>query len=147
MIIREMVESDIPQILDIEFSSFLAPWNQNQFMYEMKENPYSYLFVAEQDEMILGFIDFWITFETSCINQIAVVKGLRHKGIGSILLLDALERMKLTGVEIVTLEVRESNIIAQKFYQKMGFKQVTLKQNYYSNGENAVYMERRLKNE
>ena len=47
-------------------------------------------------------------------------------------------------VETVTLEVRKSNEAAIKLYEKNGYVFVVNKKAYYSNGEDAVYMVKRL---
>lgn len=144
MIVRPLEEKDLPSCMYIECSSFLSPWNEAQLLYELKENPYAYLFVAEEGKHIIGMIDFWITFDQGCINQIAVLPLLRNKGVGSALLEDACHRMKRNGVKNVTLEVRTTNETAIQFYRKHGFITVLTKEKYYDNGDDAYYMERRL---
>ena len=47
-------------------------------------------------------------------------------------------------VETVTLEVRKSNDAAIKLYEKNGYEFVVEKKHYYPNGEDAVYMVKRL---
>lgn len=144
MIVRPMKTSDLPSILDIEATSFLAPWNESQFLYELKENPFSHLYVATESNTVVGFIDFWITFDSGCINQIAVLTGLRRKGIATAMLNDALKRMADAGVKSVTLEVRTVNEKAINLYKKIGFTGVIVKKTYYDNGDDALYMEKRL---
>lgn len=144
MIIRPMKKSDLAQVMAIEKVSFLAPWSEEQFLYELEGNPFCSLFVAEEKEYILGFIDFWITFDSGCINQIAVHPNLRQKGIASILMEDALKRLVGQGVKNVTLEVRIHNASAIKLYEKFGFAQRLIKKGYYDNGDDAIYMEKGL---
>jgi [ribosomal protein S18]-alanine N-acetyltransferase len=144
MIIRRMKKNDLPQVMDIEAVSFLSPWNESQFLYELLENPFSHLYVASENDMLIGFIDFWITFDSGCINQIAVLPHLRKKGIASILLQDALTRLTESGVRTVTLEVRTHNQEAIKLYEKFGFASRLVKTAYYDNGDDALYMEKGL---
>ena len=146
MIIRAMEEKDLNSVLDINACSFLAPWSAEQFLYELNDNEFSYLFVAEHEGVIIGYIDFWITFDSGCINHIAVLPNLRSKGIGSILLEDAISRMKKAGVMNITLEVRYHNTNAIKFYEKHGFKNILVKKNYYDNGDDAIYMLKEVDN-
>jgi ribosomal-protein-alanine N-acetyltransferase len=40
----------------------------------------------------------------------------------------------------VQLEVRASNTVAQKFYRRIGYRDVFRLAHYYSNGEDAVVM-------
>ena len=45
------------------------------------------------------------------------------------------------GAELITLEVRESNMAARAMYRKYGFVEVGMRHRYYTEtGENAVLM-------
>lgn len=140
MFIRPMLENDLEKVLNIENSSFISPWNKEQFLYELKENPYAVLLVADYEGIICGFIDFWITFDVAQLNQIAVHENLRRKGIGEILLQDMLKRVIEQGVNKITLEVRVQNSKAIALYKKYGFKEELIKKHYYDNGDNAIFM-------
>jgi ribosomal-protein-alanine N-acetyltransferase len=144
MIIRPMTMNDLDQVAQIESESFLLPWTLDHFKYEINDNPFAFIFVAEQEQEILGFIDFWIMFEQATINQIATKTVYRRRQIGEMILNDALGRMKDGSAEQVTLEVRISNQIAYNFYIKHGFALVLEKENYYEDGENAYFMVKKL---
>ena len=49
-------------------------------------------------------------------------------------------------VEFITLEVRKSNEVAQKFYKKHKFEEITTKKSYYDDGEDALYFVRSIIN-
>ena len=56
--IRGMEQRDISHVLDIENTCFPdSPWNEKQFLYELKENPFSNLYVYVLDDTIVGYID------------------------------------------------------------------------------------------
>ncbi len=139
MRIRPMTEQDLEKVLQIENESFISPWNLEQFQYELNENPYAILLVADYEGVICGFIDFWITFDVAQLNQIAVLPSLRKKGIGTVLLQDMLNRVEPL-VNKITLEVRIHNENAWKLYEKMGFKKELVKKSYYDNGDDAIFM-------
>mgnify|MGYP001046107313 CR=1 FL=1 len=48
------------------------------------------------------------------------------------------------GIHEITLEVRKSNHVAIKLYESFGFKTVTIRENYYPNGESAFMMYLRI---
>jgi len=139
MRIRPMTEQDLEKVLQIENESFISPWNLEQFQYELKENPYAILLVADYEGVICGFIDFWVTFDVAQLNQIAVLPSLRKKGIGTVLLQDMLNRVEPL-VNKITLEVRIHNENAWKLYEKFGFKEELVKKSYYDNGDDAIFM-------
>lgn len=144
MRIRPAHVEDLTMIQKIENLSFSSPWTDTHFRYELNENPYASLLVAEAEGHIIGYIDFWITFQQAQINNLAVIPTLRQQGIGHLILTDAIERIQQSGCESITLEVRVSNQIAQKLYAKFGFKVLIKKPHYYADGEDALFMEKRL---
>jgi len=147
MKIVEATLKDFEQIYDIEQACFVEPYTREQLTYEFSENPLNKILVAYDEDKIVGFVDYMITFNSATISQIAVLPNYRKKGLGSKLL----EEMEKSFpkeiddvVETITLEVRESNINAISFYKKNGYENVVIKKHYYKNGENAVYMIKRL---
>jgi ribosomal-protein-alanine N-acetyltransferase len=143
MIIRPATVEDIPVLLALEHASFTVPWTEAHFRYELISNPFSYTFVGlvQDYPQPVAMINFWITFDVAQINNLAVIPPLRRNTIGSTLIEDALKRIREGQCTRVTLEVRKSNLAAQKLYQKFGFKTLLTKEHYYDDGEDAYFME------
>lgn len=139
--------NDFDAVQQIENECFKEPYSTADLKYEFEENPVNKIIVAEQDGKVIGFIDFLITFNSSTIMQVAVTKEYRKNGIAT-QLLSEMEKSFPTDVddlvETITLEVRESNEAAKNLYLKNGYKIVVVKSNYYKDGENAIYMLKRL---
>ena len=139
--------NDFDAVQQIENECFKEPYSTADLKYEFEENPVNKIIVAEQDGKVVGFIDFLITFNSSTIMQVAVTKEYRKNGIAT-QLLSEMEKSFPTDVddlvETITLEVRESNEAAKNLYLKNGYKIVVVKSNYYKDGENAIYMLKRL---
>ncbi|HHT7854957.1 TPA: GNAT family N-acetyltransferase, partial [Pasteurella multocida] len=59
-----------------------------------------------------------------------------------------LQQLTEKGISTLWLEVRESNIAAQKLYEQLGFNEVDRRKNYYptphGQRENAIVMARYL---
>lgn len=110
--------------------------------YELNENPVSKILVIKENNQILGYLDYWITFDSSTIFKIIIKKEFRSKGYASILLNTCIEDLKKNEVLYLTLEVRKSNENAIKLYKKFNFKEITIKEKYYNDGEDAIYMVR-----
>ncbi len=140
MIIRPATLLDLDAILQIENDTFDSPWTRDHFVYELQENPFSFVFIAEEKGYLVGYVDWWKTFEVGQLNNLAVVKALRGKGIGRTLLIDTLQRMIKAGCQRSVLEVRISNKPAISLYQSMGFEKSHLKKQYYENDEDAWAM-------
>ena len=140
MEIRDLMESDINKVMEIENLCFVAPWKKEDILRELKENKFATLLVATVNEVVVGYVDFWVTFDSATICQIAVHPDYQRQHIGSLLLEEVLKECYAKKVLTITLEVRESNSKGINFYTKHGFNQFLVKPNYYSNGENAIYM-------
>jgi ribosomal-protein-alanine N-acetyltransferase len=75
---------------------------------------------------------------------LAVVEGVRRRGVGSALLETALEAAHRAGAPVAHLEVRAANRVAQAFYRHHGFEVVGRRRRYYEGRQDAVLMTRML---
>ena len=144
IIIREMSHDDLSQVHAIEKQSFAEPWRPSSFEYEV-DNRDAILKVAISDNQIVGYICVRIIVDITHVLDIAVMPELRRMGIGSLLLINALQELRRLRPDTkkITLEVRESNIAAIKLYEKFGFKEIGRRRGYYQKPhEDAVIMER-----
>ena len=90
---------------------------------------------------IAGYVGIWFQGNEAHITEIAVRERLRGNGIGELLLIGSVRLALENGSTVLTLEARVSNFIAQRLYEKYGFKQVGIRKAYYSdNREDAVIM-------
>lgn len=144
MIIRPVEEKDLKDIIEIEEDNFLDCWTLKQYDYDLNVNEFAFLFAVIHEGELIGYVDFWITFDQATINKIAIKKEYQKRGIGLILLEDTLSRIQSAEVNTITLEVRVSNFKAISLYQKVGFKTCVVKKNYYDDGEDAYYMIKEL---
>jgi [ribosomal protein S18]-alanine N-acetyltransferase len=97
--------------------------------------------VAKPDPYIAGYVGIWFQGNEGHITEIAVREKLRGQGIGELLLIGSLRAAIEYGSSVVTLEARVSNFIAQRLYEKYGFKSAGIRKGYYSdNREDAVIM-------
>ena len=148
--VREATDEDVPAILELEQLCFKAPWNKDNIHYEMHENPVSNFWVIELEvqsqnlKSVVGFCDYWHTFDSATIAQIAVHPSLQHKQLGSAMMDEIINDCYTKKVRHLTLEVRYDNEKAIKFYLKHGFQQVCVKPKYYDNGDDAIYMIREI---
>ncbi|MCX7756930.1 MAG: ribosomal protein S18-alanine N-acetyltransferase [candidate division WOR-3 bacterium] len=137
MKIYKMSYQDLDQVMDIENSSFKDPWKRDFFEHDLCRRS-AMLFVAKEGPKVIGYIDAWLFGDELHLANIAVHPEFRRMGVGSKLLKKIIELGKTKNAKYMVLEVRKSNFGAQKFYEKLGFKQYYLRPRYYSNGEDAI---------
>lgn len=147
MEIRKATLADLDQILEIEDYSFKVPWKRSDIEYDLVKNPVNVFLVGVVDNIVVAFLNFMITFNSASIVQIATKKEERGKNFATSLLNEMFNLLPKDGeekVEFVTLEVRESNKIAFSLYSKLGFECGKKKPHYYPDGEDAIYMFKRM---
>jgi ribosomal-protein-alanine N-acetyltransferase len=166
-----MTEADIAQVAAIEHESFPTTWPQTAYRRELSNNLARYLVVVDRShapvqpddvpsrqsffarfrrgrqpvspttDYIVGYIGVWLMVDEAHIVAIAVREAYRGQGLGERLLADAIELALDNDQESVTLEVRKSNDVAQRLYEKYRFLKVGMRKRYYSdNHEDAVIM-------
>jgi len=90
---------------------------------------------------LVGYVGLWFQGNEAHITEIAVREALRGKGIGELLLIGSVRASFEYGSAVVTLETRISNFVAQRLYEKYGFRTAGIRKGYYSdNRENAIIM-------
>ena len=126
---------------DVERSSFPVPWPANAFRHELTQNRNARYVVAREDERIVGYGGLWLMVDEAHITTFAVHPDARRRRVGERLLQRLFEIATDMGAEWLTLEVRASNLAAQRLYEKYGFRRTGVRRRYYSdNNEDALIM-------
>ncbi len=144
--IRSMVETDLEQVLEIENICFTTPWSRSSFTFEINSNPMSEYYVAERQDVILGYAGIWSIVDESHVTTIAVDPKYRGEKIGRVLFETILGKSKEKEMKAMTLEVRETNFVAQNLYRSFGFVDIGIRPEYYQdNNEDAIIMLKEFK--
>lgn len=131
----------IDDIMTVENLSFSIPWTKNAFVEEITRNKFAIYISAKLDEKIIGYGGMWKVIDEGHITNIAVHPEFRGFKIGSAVVEELLSIAIREGIYSLTLEVRRSNLVAQKLYGKYGFVVEGVRKAYYSdNGEDALIM-------
>ena len=163
--VQPMALRDIPTVSSIEQRVFSLPWSTTAFRYELRHNLTSEYLVLRYlpwvagpkrslwhprgrlfdelrvDASLLGYGGFWVVLDEAHICTLALRSEWRGRGLGELLLVSLIERAIGRQAQIVTLEVRVSNVVAQSLYKKYGFEIVGRRKRYYSdNREDALIM-------
>ena len=139
---RKMTIADVEAVYAIEQATFPSPWTLDSFYYEMTENQFSHYLVAEDEQhTIVGFCGMWLVIDAAQITNVAVVDVVRGQGIGEGLMREAMHIAKAANMDVMSLEVRVTNTVAQNLYRKLDFQDGGIRKNYYTdNQEDALVM-------
>lgn len=138
--IRNAEAGDIAGILRIERECFDSDaWSEDDFTYRLAEKGFITL-VAVENGLVAGYCALSCFYDLN-IDSVAVASGYRRRGIAGGLLERALEGFEGD----VFLEVRRSNLPAIALYEKLGFKKIAERKNYYDRPcEDAIIMKAEL---
>ena len=136
-VIRPMERADVNRVHEIECTCFRSPWSKLALAGELRNDVAHYL-VMEADGVICGYGGMWLLSEEAHVTNVAIMPDYRGQGRGKRLMIAMMRHAVKRGAEKMTLEVRESNMVAQKLYAGLGFEQNGFRPGYYSDtGEGA----------
>lgn len=135
--IRPFELDDTRAVLELEEEIFHEP---NPLLYATIERyPAEGFIIAECNGVICGYLIGAVFMDEARVLLLGIKESYRRKGIGSKLLSAFIESVK-GYTNMVRLEVHSSNLPAQTFYFKMGFRFIGIINKYYKNGESAYIM-------
>ncbi len=130
IIVRELRESDIEQLAEIEAESFSMPWSAAQFA-ELLSHPYCTYVTALAEGRVAGCCGFTESCGVANIDNVVVAPKFRNRGIAQRMLSALLQRGEEKKIEAYTLEVRVSNAAAIHIYEKLGFVSEGIRPDFY----------------
>ena len=139
----------LPDILFLEETCFSAPWTRKMLEAELSGNRFAHFLIAQGENgsgiaprNVVGYLCFWIVFEEVRLMNLAVHDSMRRRGVGTALVVEALQVGLQQAATRAVLEVRASNHAAQALYRGLGFRHVSTRTQYYTNPvEDAILME------
>lgn len=137
--VREIVvealrdERDLDEVAALEAASFTNPWTREMLSSELARNPFARVYVLRfPGARVAAFCACWLVVDELHVNTIAVADAYRRQGLALALMRHILTAVAAEGIRRVTLEVRRSNVAAQKLYEKLGFVQAGVRPGYYT---------------
>jgi ribosomal-protein-alanine N-acetyltransferase len=143
--LRRMEESDVSSVMRLELASYEFPWTEGIFRDCLRVGYCCR--VLEENGEVTGYGVMSIGAQEAHILTVCVTPMLRRLGLGERLLKYFMRYARRCGAEMIFLEVRMSNVAAQRLYEKLGFNELGLRKGYYpaKNGrEDAIIFARHL---
>ena len=135
--IRILKKEDIKKIVYLE-ETFLGETLGEEMLESELDSRVTKFYVATINDEVVGYIGRYELLNEAEVLNFVVDETYQRQGIGQMLFNKVEE--DLPNLEKMTLEVRESNTKAKNFYTKNGFKQISIRKNYYKNNENALVL-------
>lgn len=152
--IRRFKEDDLQNVMEINRETLPENYTDYFFLDLYERFPETFI-VAEEGEKIVGYIMCRVEVGLSNFGlgglirkghvvSIAVLPRARRKGVAQALINTALEGMRFHKAKQCYLEVRVTNDAGVKLYTKLGFEVSRTVHGYYSDGEDAYVMSKKL---
>jgi ribosomal-protein-alanine N-acetyltransferase len=129
VVIRTMVETDVPSVVAIERAAYQFPWSEGIFRDCLRVGYVCRVAVAENE--VIGYGVMSVGAGEAHILNLCIDADFRCRGVGRRMLEYLVDRARAAGMSEAFLEVRPSNTAAIRLYQSMGFEQVGIRRGYY----------------
>ena len=136
--LRKYELRDVEVIVEIENKTLHNSLGVDFYKRDL-ENPLANHYVYELDNKVIGFVSSYFDGEIIEILNYCIDPLYQSKGFGTKLMNDFFNQVKALSA---ILEVRSSNVKAIGLYQKFDFKTIRVRKEYYSNGEDALFMQK-----
>ena len=140
MQIRKSLVSDAGSIARLEAEIFTDAWSERDIISTISTEG-GMCYTAIDDDGICAYIIARQIPPEGEIYRIAVKNEKRRHGVAYRLLSYAIKCERARGLEVLFLEVRESNTPARNFYKSFGFREIGRRKGYYKlPSEDAIIM-------
>ena len=133
---RELIES----IGLIDRDYFPWPWTHEFWCVFLDSRNFQLEVVTDQDTVI-GFALFEIFADDSLAHLYKIVVYDAYRECGAALRLHSSATNNLFKINRIYLEVSIQNHKAIRFYERLGYKTIVVKKNFYADGNDALAME------
>lgn len=142
--IRWMIRRDMAEVLQIERESFDFHWTEEDFLSCLRQRNCIGM-VAERDNRVVGFMIYELHKTRLHILNFAVAPQARRSAVGMQMVSKLINKLSQQRRQEIALEVRETNLAAQLFFQEQGFRAVcVLRGHYPDSSEDAYVMQYRI---
>lgn len=139
--VEPMREADVPVVQEIEKDIFSTPWPRNAYYRELASRNTAHYIVLRREGEVIGYGGMWRMYDEAHVTTIGVRREEQRGGLGRIVFAALVQAAYDLGAKWITLEVRTSNVNAQRMYEGFGFKVIGRRRGYYTdNGEDAIVM-------
>lgn len=126
-------DEDLDAVAALEAESFTNPWTREMLERELRTSDVARVYVLRLPaHPVAAFCACWVLYDELHINTIAVHPDLRRQGLATELMTRLLAIAAAEGAHRAMLEVRRSNTVAQRLYERLGFRVAGVRRNYYT---------------
>jgi ribosomal-protein-alanine N-acetyltransferase len=134
-------EDEIDRVIEMDRDAFSRGADSSAIdIREESKRPWSVVWVARENAEPVAYLIAWHVADELHLLMIATHPQARRKGVARALVSHLVEHAFDKSVMHIFLEVRRSNAAAIALYRAFGFYLLSIRRNYYADGEDALEM-------
>lgn len=127
--LRRMVESDLDEVASVESAVYSHPWTRANFSDSLHAG--YQCFTYRVGNALAGYFVMLLAADEAHLLNLSVAAEWQRRGHGTALLAEAIGLARRRGAKRLFLEVRPSNLAAHGLYSRFGFRQLSVRRDYY----------------
>lgn len=124
-----MQSVDLPAVLVNERRGYTHPWTEGIFRDCLSNTHECWVLVFEKQTVGHGILS--VAAGESHLLNVCVHPDSQGHGFGRLMVEHLLDRARQREAATVFLEVRPSNAVAYRLYERLGFNEIGIRENYY----------------
>lgn len=124
-----MRQADVDQVWSIEKQANRFPWSRGNFEDCLRTGYRTFLYSLDSE--LIGYSVVQSILDEIHLLNICVSPAHQGKGLGRQILSHVIDTSLQQAVTIILLEVRASNVRAQRLYFSTGFNEMSVRKEYY----------------
>ena len=127
--IRSMTYDDLSDIIEIEKQAYTHPWTVGIFRDCLRVGYSCWVMIKNQS--VVGYGIVMLAAGEAHVLNVCIQPAQQRHGLGRKLLSHMMSKARLSGIDMILLEVRRSNQVAIDLYVDEGFHELGVRRNYY----------------
>jgi ribosomal-protein-alanine N-acetyltransferase len=125
---RWMIRRDLGEVVKIDALSFTDKWDEEEFIRKLRKSNVIGT-IIEVDHKPMGYAIYSLNKHSFVIERMAIHPGKRKRGYAKCGVDRLIEKLVQQKRHTVSVDIHEDNLGAQLFFQKNGFRAISLLDN------------------
>jgi [ribosomal protein S18]-alanine N-acetyltransferase len=122
-------DADLDRVAEIEADVYAFPWSRGNFRDSLLSGYVCWGCWAEGK--LIGYAIIMTALDEAHLLNFAIAHDWQRRGMGGRFLSFVIADARKMQCEMIFLEVRPSNLVGRRLYDRFGFKQLGLRRDYY----------------
>lgn len=134
-----MIRRNLCDVLRIEDESFEFAWTEEDFLNTLRQRNSIGMIAEDHDDRVCGFFLYELHKSRINVLNFAVAPWCRHQGVGTAMVQKLIYKLSQQRRCQIILDVRETNLGAQQFFSRLGFRAVSVSRGHYEDTDEDAY--------